>query len=201
MTADTKRPIPSYFWSRDSKYVLFVQDKGGDENFNVYAVDPGGRAGRGAGRRRGARNLTDAKGARAFIYVVPKTEPDVIFVGLNDRDPAWHDLYRVKISTGERTLLRKNTERIAGWVFDDGGELRLAERTADNGDTEILRVDADGFTKVYSCSVFETCGPVRFTRTASASTCETNKGDADLIAPGPARPGDAARKRSSSPIR
>jgi hypothetical protein len=25
-----KRPIPSYFWSRDGKYILFVQDKGGD---------------------------------------------------------------------------------------------------------------------------------------------------------------------------
>ena len=40
LTADTKRPIPAFFWSRDSKYILFVQDQGGDENFNVYAVDP-----------------------------------------------------------------------------------------------------------------------------------------------------------------
>ena len=32
VTADTKRPIPGFFWSRDSKYVLFVQDKDGDEN-------------------------------------------------------------------------------------------------------------------------------------------------------------------------
>src|SRR6266566_3718255 len=40
ITNDTKRPIRSYFWSRDGKYILFVQDQGGDENFNVYAVDP-----------------------------------------------------------------------------------------------------------------------------------------------------------------
>src|SRR5262249_55244060 len=26
ITADTTRPIPSYFWSRDGKYILFVQD-------------------------------------------------------------------------------------------------------------------------------------------------------------------------------
>src|SRR5512137_631677 len=25
VTADTKRPIPGYFWSRDSKYIMFVQ--------------------------------------------------------------------------------------------------------------------------------------------------------------------------------
>src|ERR1700688_2816676 len=34
------RPIRQYFWSRDSKYILYAQDAGGDENFNVYAIDP-----------------------------------------------------------------------------------------------------------------------------------------------------------------
>ena len=29
----------------------------------------------------------------------------------------------------------------------------MAARTADNGDTEILRTDANGFTKIYSCNV------------------------------------------------
>ena len=51
VTADTKRPIPAFFWSRDSKYILFVQDQGGDENYNVFAVDP---AEHRAGRRRRA---------------------------------------------------------------------------------------------------------------------------------------------------
>ena len=40
VTADPKRPIPGFFWTRDSKKILFVQDKDGDENYNVYAVDP-----------------------------------------------------------------------------------------------------------------------------------------------------------------
>jgi hypothetical protein len=26
LTAETRRPIPAFFWSRDSKYILFVQD-------------------------------------------------------------------------------------------------------------------------------------------------------------------------------
>ena len=47
VTNDPKRPIPGYFWSRDSKYILFVQDQAGDENYNVYAVNPGRSAGRG----------------------------------------------------------------------------------------------------------------------------------------------------------
>ncbi len=180
ITAETKRPIPGYFWSENGKYILFVQDQGGDENFNVYAVDPA--AAPAAGQKvPAARNLTDAKKVRAFIYDTPETDPDTIYVGLNDRDPAWHDLYKVKISTGERTLLRQNTERLTGWVFDLKGTPRLATRSAENGDTEVLRVDADGFKKVYSCNVFESCGPVQFHKDGKRVYMVTNKGNVDLI--------------------
>jgi dipeptidyl aminopeptidase/acylaminoacyl peptidase len=175
ITADTQRPIPAYFWSRDGKYILFVQDKAGDENYLVYAVNPDDAPAAGQDVPT-ARNLTDAKGVRAQIYAVPRTDPDVIYVGLNDRDKAWHDLYKVKISSGERTLVRQNTERIVSWTFDLKDQLRLATRVADNGDTEILRVDDKGFTKVYSCNVFESCGPVRYHKDGQRVYFETNKG-------------------------
>jgi len=181
ITADTKRPIPTYFWTRDGKYILFVQDKAGDENYNVYAVNPTDAPAAGQDVPA-ARNLTDVKGIRAVIYSVPRSEPDAIYVGLNDRDAAWHDLYKVKISTGERTLVRKNTERITAYYFDLKDQLRLATRSAENGDTEVLRVDADKFTKVYSCSVFESCGPVRFNKDGERVYFVTNKGaDVDLV--------------------
>lgn len=179
ITADTRRPIPGYFWSQDGKYVLFVQDKAGDENYNVYAVDPAAKPAEGQ-KVPAARNLTDAKEVRAFIYAVPEADPDTIYVGLNDRDKAWHDLYRVKISTGERTLVRKNTDRVVGFTFDHKGVLRLAQRSAENGDTEILRVDGDQLEKIYSCNVFESCGIHRFHKDDKRVYLETNKGDRDL---------------------
>lgn len=175
ITADTTRPIPAFFWSRDGKYIMFVQDKAGDENYLVYAVDPS--ANPAAGQDVPAsRNLTDLKGVRSQIVLVPRSEPDAIYVGLNDRDKAWHDLYKVKISTGERTLVRQNTERIVGWTFDLKDQLRIATRVADNGDTEVLRVDDKGFTKVYSCTVFESCGPVRYHKDGQRVYFLTNKG-------------------------
>jgi dipeptidyl aminopeptidase/acylaminoacyl peptidase len=180
LTAEAKRPIPGFFWTRDSKQILYVKDNDGDENYNVWAVDPA--APNAPGQDVPApRNLTDAKGARAFIYAVPKKTPDTIYVGLNDRDAAWHDVYRVSISTGKRELLRKNTDRISGWVFDLDGELRLAERVKDNGDTEVLQVGDDGFKPVYSCSVLETCGVERFHKDGRRVYLQTNKGDADLV--------------------
>lgn len=175
VTNDKSRPITVYFWSRDGKYILFVQDKAGDENYLVYAVNPAETPATGEDVPA-ARNLTDAKGVRAAIYAVPRSEPDAMYIGLNDRDPAWHDLYKVKLSTGERTLVRKNTERITSWVFDLKDQLRLATRAADNGDTEVLRVDDAGFTKVYSCNVFESCGPVRYHKDGRQVYFLTNKG-------------------------
>ena len=181
LTSDTRRPISSFFWSRDAKYVLFVQDQGGDENFNVYAVSPSEKPAAGA-QVPAARNLTDAKGVRAEIFAVPKSDPDAIFVGLNDRDKAWHDLYKVKISTGDRTLVSKNTERLTSYVFDTKDQLRLVTRSAENGDTEVLRADpGDAFSKIYSCNVFESCGPVHFHKDGHRVYMETNRGtDVDL---------------------
>jgi dipeptidyl aminopeptidase/acylaminoacyl peptidase len=175
ITADKTRPISVYFWSRDAKYILFSQDKAGDENYNVYSVNPADAPAAGEDVPA-ARNLTDAKGIRAFIYAVPRSAPDVIYIGMNDRDKAWHDLYKIKISTGERTLVRQNTERITGWIFDLKDQLRLATRSAENGDTEVMRVDEKGFTKVYSCNVFESCGPVRFHKDGQRVYFLTNKG-------------------------
>jgi dipeptidyl aminopeptidase/acylaminoacyl peptidase len=177
---EATRPIRSYFWSRDSKYILYSQDSGGDENFNIYAIDPTLPADPKTGVPP-TRPLTDLKGVRTQIYSVPRAKPDILYIGLNDRDPRWHDLYELRISNGEKTLLRKNTENIAGWHFDNEGNLRLAERTNAAGDTEILRVDADGFKPVYGCSVLETCGVSGFDAANKQAYLVTNRGSLDLI--------------------
>jgi dipeptidyl aminopeptidase/acylaminoacyl peptidase len=181
LTTEAKRPIPGFFWTWDSKYVLYIKDKDGDENYNVYAVDPAAKPDAGA-EAPASRDLTGLKGIRVQLFDLPKVDPDIAYIGLNDRDKAWHDLYKLKISTGEKTLVRKNTERITGWQFDLKGNLRLATRSAENGDTEVLRVDPDKFTKIYSCTVFETCGPVRFHKDGKHVYFQTNKGaDTNLV--------------------
>jgi dipeptidyl aminopeptidase/acylaminoacyl peptidase len=179
MSAEATRPVRAYFWSRDSKYLLYSQDAGGDENFNVYAIDPRLPADAATGVPP-TRALTNLKGVRTLIYAVPRSKPDKLYIGLNDRDPQWHDLYELSLSTGEKTLLRKNTERIAGWDFDHDGNLRLAERTNQAGDTEILRVDGDGFKEIYSCTVLEDCGVEGFDAGNKQALLTTNKGSLDL---------------------
>ena len=177
LTTETRRPVPAYLWTRDSRFICYVKDNDGDENYNLYAVDPSAPPEEGAPAPP-SRDLTGLTGVAVQLYAAPKSRPDVVFIGINDRDKSWHDLYEVKIATGEKTLIRQNTERIAGWEFDLLGNLRLALRSANNGDTEVLRVDPEGFTKVYSCNVFETCSPLRFHKDGKRVYMETNHGDA-----------------------
>jgi len=178
ITADTVRPIRSYFWTRDGKYILYSQDKGGDENFNIYAVNPLEAPAAGSDIPIN-RDLTNLKGVRVFIYSLPLTDPDAIYIGLNDRDKAWHDLYKMKISTGERTLVRQNsaTDRITGWLFDWNDQLRLATRSKNDGSNDILRVDAKELTKIYTTSVFEEANPIVFNKDNKRVYMTTNKGD------------------------
>jgi len=174
VTAD-ERPVPGYFWSRDSRYLLYVQDKDGDENFHVWAVDPAGEpADKGV---PAARNLTPVDGVRAQIYSVPKNDPDLIIVGMNDRDPRYHDIYKVDIPTGERVLMRENTDDVGFWIFDMDGQLRLAYRQLPDGGTELLRVELQGLEQIVTCTFAEDITPRGFHTDRTRCYISTDMGD------------------------
>lgn len=159
VTDQTERPIMSYFWSRDGRFLLYVMDNGGDENFNIYAVSARDAA---VGTIPEARNITNMEGVRAQIYHVSREDHDLMFVGLNDRDRAWHDLYKLKISTGELEKIRENTNRYTSWIFDNDDNLRMATRSRQDGTGELWRLDDEGETMLYSWSVLETAYPSAF---------------------------------------
>ena len=172
VTADKTRPIPGYFWSRDSKHILYVQDKGGNEDFHVFAVNPFIES----DEVPEARNLSPLEGVKAVIYRVPKTDPNFIYVGLNDRDKAWHDLYKINLATGERILHYENNHQINGWIFDLEDQLRLVSRSTEEGGTEILRIEGDQLQQFYQCSVEEDCHVIRYHKDGKHVYLETNKG-------------------------
>lgn len=180
VTADTNRPIPGYFWTRDGRYIVYTQDKGGNENFHIYAADPAATAAHGL-KASPARDLTPSENVQARIYALPKNTPNSIIVGLNDRNPQLHDVYRLNLTTGERELLIKNDKNIVGWTADLEGNIRLAVRQTSDGGTEILRVEGEKLVPVYTCSFEETCAPIRFHKDGKRVYMVTNKGnDVDL---------------------
>jgi len=130
MTNERERPIRQYFWSPDSKRVLFIQDKGGDENFLLYGVDVA----------TGTQvTLTPFKKTRAEIVGVSNVHKDRILVGLNNRDAKWHDVYSLNLASGKLTLLQRN-DGYAGFLADNDLKLRMALKSRDDGGTDYYRI-------------------------------------------------------------
>ena len=177
MTSEQARPVRTYFWSRDGKYLLYAQDKGGDENFNIYAVNPAGAPAAGQAVPA-ARDLTGLKGVQVQILNVPLTDPNTLYIGLNDRDKAWHDLYKLNLATGEKTLMRPNTDRISSWVFDWNNQLRLAARANPDGSTEWLRVEGNQLAPFYKTSIDELSAVEGFAKDNQHVYLTTNRGAA-----------------------
>ena len=164
ITADSTRPVPGYFWSQDGKWVLFVQDRGGNENFHVFAVDPTAAPEPVTGVPP-ARDLTPHGAVQAQIVAVPEATPGQILVAINDRDASKHDVYRVDIATGERKLVFRNDAGIIGFTADLAGSVRLGTRVSDTGESELLRIvsetEATPIVRL-PCDIFRSCAPVRF---------------------------------------
>ena len=134
LTHDTGRGIRHYVWAYTNRHVLYIQDKEGDENWRLYGVDL---------RTGEAKDLTPLDGVQARIQQRSPSTPGEILVGLNDRRKDLHDIYRLDIATGERTLVQEN-EGFAGFVTDDEYRVRLAERMTPDGGGEMLKPSADG---------------------------------------------------------
>jgi dipeptidyl aminopeptidase/acylaminoacyl peptidase len=135
ISADKKRGITFHAWAPDSKHVLYQQDTGGNENYHIYAVDVAAGS---------TRDLTPVKeGVRATIQGVSRFRPDVVLVGLNDRNPELFDLYEIDYATGERKLIAENPG-FGAWVTDNVLKPRLAMKQGAGGGSTVFKPDGKG---------------------------------------------------------
>ncbi len=175
---DSKRPMYNYFWSYDGKYILYVKDENGDENVNVFAVDP--MASSQGNKVPPSRNLTPLKEITAQIHVVSRLDPDKMMVSLNDRDKAWHDLYELQISTGKLKKLYENKDRVTGYDFDWDENLRVLSKTDEKGTTTMFRKDGEQLVPIYDYNVMEQAFITGFTPDNKKAYLVSNKGDINL---------------------
>ena len=134
ITADKGRGIQQFFWAYTNKHLLYLQDKNGDENWRIYAVN----------LETGAtKDLTPLEGVNAQVSGLSERVPGELIVGLNDRVPQLHDLYRMNIETGEKTLLVKNPGFV-GFITDDDLKVRFAMTMTPDGQRLVpLRFEED----------------------------------------------------------
>ena len=131
LTNERQRPIRSYFWSPDSRQILFINDKGGDENFLLYGV------GVGSGEQR---SLTPFDKTRVQIVGISNQVKDRILVGINNRDAKWHDVHSLDLKTGKLTPVLINTGGYAGFLADRKLVVRGASKPRPDGGSDFYRV-------------------------------------------------------------
>ncbi len=147
LTADRGRGILAYGWL-PSGLLVFMQDSGGDENWRLYAQDPAGGK---------PRLLTPGEGVQARILKTHPDFPDELLVLLNDRDPSLHDVWRVNARTGERARVLENPGFL-GLLADERLEVRLAQKSRDDGGAELYLRDGEGWKPFMSWGLEDSLG-------------------------------------------
>ncbi len=147
VTRDAGRGIRIYFWAYTGAHIVYLQDQEGDENWKVFVANLGNGTSRDLtpfetipGPDGNPIMLPTGKPMRpaAQIENVSWRSPDTILVGLNNRDPRYHDLYRVNIRTGELTQIQENLE-FTGFETDEDYRVRFASKMTSDGGAELLK--------------------------------------------------------------
>lgn len=134
VTHDTLRGIRFFVWAYNNTHILYIQDQGGDENWRVYSADLSGGS---------VKDLTPFDGVQAHMEQISENFPDEIVVGLNNRVPQLHDLYRLNILTGEMTLLEENSGFMGFMVRDDYQVAAAFSMTPEGGLNFLLKHGSD----------------------------------------------------------
>ncbi len=129
VTQDTDRGVRFYIWAADNKHILYIQDKGGNENWRLYATDIDTKE---------TRDLTPFENVQVQILDHDKHFPHELLIAMNKENPQVHDVYHLDLPSGEFTLVAKNPGNIAGWVTDTQFKVRGALAARPDGGNDLL---------------------------------------------------------------
>ncbi len=178
VTKDTLRGIRIYFWAYNNEQIIYLQDLGGDENWQVHAVNV---------KTKEDKNLTpieeiigpDNKPVtlpngkllrpRAEIQEVSYKFPNEILIGLNNRNPQFFDIYKLNLLTGDMNMVQQN-DRFLGFQTDDDYNIRYGlQMTPDGGNEIFVPNGKEGWTSFDKIPMEDmlTTSPITFDKTGN----------------------------------
>ena len=154
VTEASNRSLYGYFWLNNNR-IAYIQDKGGDENIHIYAVDIDGG---------NNIDLTPFENIQARITDDLEDDENFMLVEINKRNAQIHDVYRLNVNDGNLKLVAENPGNISGWMTDNDGKLRIA-MTSDGVNTSLLYRDSedDDFKSILTTNFKESVSPLYFT--------------------------------------
>jgi dipeptidyl aminopeptidase/acylaminoacyl peptidase len=134
ITTDRDRGIRSYGFAHDNVHLFYVQDAGGDENWRLYDINLDTLE---------RRDLTPFDGVQAQVIAADRHFPNELLIGLNKDDPAYHDVYRLDLTTGELEMVLA-ANGLIGFVADTHLVVRAAVEPQEDGSLlAMVRDDAE----------------------------------------------------------
>tara|TARA_B100001287_G_C22685444_1_gene533177 strand:+ start:3950 stop:5875 length:1926 start_codon:yes stop_codon:yes gene_type:complete len=167
LTSASERSLYGYGWLNDER-IAYVQDKGGDENIHIYAVNIDGK---------NNIDLTPFENIQARITDNLEDDPNFILVAINKRNARIHDVYRLNVNSGEMQMIAENPGNISGWMTDNDGKLRIAT-TSDGVNSSLLyrESESDEFKSILTTNFKESVSPLYFTFDNKELYVSSNRG-------------------------
>ena len=136
VTHDSRRGITSYHWTDDPRWLLYLQDIDGNEDWHLYRVDLDAPD-------ASAVDLTPFDpGSRVFAVDAETTVPGTAIVWMNPR-PVYVDVFRIDLSTGRTTPLVERTDPAEFFLLDRAGRASWFLSKDGDGTHEVFAVDRD----------------------------------------------------------
>jgi len=136
VTHEMERGIREFQWTRDSRWLLYSGDSGGDENYHLFRADP-------SVPEKPAVDLTPGTGAQATVLHLPHDLPAKAWIQWNNRDPRIFDLGMIDITNGAFTMLVKNSgPREDCMLWNSDGRRSAYLHDAANGKWDVITLNA-----------------------------------------------------------
>jgi dipeptidyl aminopeptidase/acylaminoacyl peptidase len=131
---DPARSLSNVSWSADGRWLLTLQDAGGDEGYHLFRVDP---------ERPGADpvDLTPFEGVQVELIRLPPGRPGTAVITLNQRDRALADAYSLDLATGSLTEIARNEIGFTEFQADADGRVLVGSVTRVDGQLELVARD------------------------------------------------------------
>ena len=126
--------IKGYGWINNER-LFYLMDKGGDENYHIYASNIDGK---------NPIDLTPFDGVNASILKILKDQKDIIIVSMNKNNKQIFEPFKLNVATGELTQLYENKDvanPINGFEFDKDGVLRGYSKLVNGVENELYYKD------------------------------------------------------------
>ncbi|MFF2083437.1 S9 family peptidase [Nocardia sp. NPDC058176] len=134
VTHDARRGITTYYWTDDPRWLLYLQDTDGNEDWHLFRVDLDAPD-------EPAVDLTPlAPGSRVFGAEPSAEVPGTVLVWMNQR-PMFIDTFRIDVADGSTTLHLEQTEPGETVLLDRHDRPAFGARLAEDGAFEFSAID------------------------------------------------------------